>query len=248
MSANTNITNPDRPKRVLLIAANPSTSTVTGWPVGFWWAELTHPYWAFVEAGYEVEIRSPKGGALQADSFSDPEDDSGYSAHDIVSLGFKKSPRHLGLINDTKSLDDVRPANYDAVFLCGGQSPMFTFRDNTDLQRLVADFYEAAKVTALVCHATCVLLQTRLSNGSLLVDGKTWTGFANAEEQFADDFVGQRIQPFWIEDEARAIEGTNFVVDQKFREFAVRDGRLITGQQQFSGAATARLVIEALGR
>ncbi|MCA9699914.1 MAG: type 1 glutamine amidotransferase domain-containing protein, partial [Myxococcales bacterium] len=66
--------------------------------------------------------------------------------------------------------------------------------------------------------------------------------------QFADSFVGQRIQPFWIEDEARKLEGSNFVVDQMFREFAVRDGSLVTGQQQFSGAAAARLVIEALGR
>jgi putative intracellular protease/amidase len=70
----------------------------------------------------------------------------------------------------------------------------------------------------------------------------------NSEEQFADNFVGKRIQPFWIEDEARKIPGTNFVVDHVFREFAVRDGRLITGQQQYSGAAAARLTIEALGR
>jgi putative intracellular protease/amidase len=60
--------------------------------------------------------------------------------------------------------------------------------------------------------------------------------------------VGKRIQPFWIEDEARKIEGTNFVVHQQFKEFAVRDGLLVTGQQQVSGAAAARLVIEALGR
>jgi hypothetical protein len=65
MSANVNVTNAARKKKVLLVAANPSTSTVTGWPVGFWWAELTHPYWAFTEAGYTVEIRSPKGGALR---------------------------------------------------------------------------------------------------------------------------------------------------------------------------------------
>jgi hypothetical protein len=39
-----------------------------------------------------------------------------------------------------------------------------------------------------------------LPNGRLLVDGKTWTGFANSEAQFADSFVGKRIQPFWIED------------------------------------------------
>lgn len=248
MSANTNATNPDRPRRVLLIAANPSVSKTTGWPIGFWWAELTHPFWAFSEAGYEVEIRSPEGGRLEADGFSDPEHESGYSAHDIVSLGFKKSPKHAELLANTPSIDAVIAADYDALFVTGGQSPMYTFRGNEKLQKLVANFYEAGKLTALVCHGTCLLLETRLADGKLLVEGKTWTGFANSEERFADDFVGKRIQPFWIEDEARKIPGTNFVVDQRFREFAVRDGRLVTGQQQFSGAAAARLVIEALGR
>jgi putative intracellular protease/amidase len=217
LSAHANVTNPVQPKRILLVAANAAVSPVTQWPVGFWWAELTHPCWEFTEAGYTVEIRSPDGGALQADGYSDPEDVSGYSAHDILSLGFKKSP-------------------------------MITFRGHAGMQALVARFHEAGKVVALVCHATCLLLETRLSGGELLVHGKTWTGFADSEEAYADAFVGMRIQPFWIETEARQIAGTNFVVDQRFRPFAVRDGRLITGQQQFSGAAAARLVIETLGR
>ena len=248
MSANLNPTHPSRKKKILMVVANPATSPTTGWPIGFWWAELTHPYWAFTEAGYEVEIRSPDGGALRADGYSDPEDASGYSAHDLLSLGFKKSPKHQALLQDTKSVDGVDPTAYDAVFLAGGQSPMVTFRGNAKLEKLVARFHEAGKVTALVCHATCLLLDTRLASGELLVKGKTWTGFATSEEKFADAFVGKRIQPFWIEDEARKIEGTNFVVDQMFREFAVRDGLLVTGQQQYSGAAAARLVIEALGR
>lgn len=248
MSGNINVSNPARNKRILLLAANPAISPTTDWPVGFWWSELTHPYWAFMEVGYEIEIRSPDGGALQADGFSDPEDQSGYSADDILSLGFKKSAKHAALLTDTKSVDDINPAHYDAIFVTGGQSPMISFRGNAKLQKLVADFYEAGKVTALVCHGTCLLLETKLSDGELLVKGKTWTGFANAEEQFADNFVGKRIQPFWIEDEARQLEGSNFVVDQMFREFAVRDGLLVTGQQQFSGAAAAKLVIEALGR
>lgn len=248
MTANLNLTNPTKKKRVLIVVANPAVSKTTGWPVGFWWSELTHPYWAFTEAGYDVEIRSPNGGALEADGYSDPEDASGYSSDDILSLGFKKSAKHRALLEDTKSVEDVNPAHYDALFLAGGQSPMFTFRGNERLKRLVSSFYEAGKLTALVCHATCLLLETRLSSGELLVRGKTWTGFADSEERYADGFVGQRIQPFWIEDEARKLEGTNFVVDQMFREFAVRDGLLVTGQQQFSGAAAAKLVIEALGR
>lgn len=248
MTANPNRAKSNPPKRVLMIVANAATSPTTGWPVGFWWSEVTHAYWELVEAGYEIEIRSPDGGALEADGFSDPEHESGYSASDILSLGFKHSKAHAGLLSDTKSLDDVSPNGYDAVYVAGGQSPMVTFRGNEKVQRVIASFYEAGRVVALVCHGTCVLLETKLSNGELLVSGKTWTGFANAEEKVADEAVGQRLQPFWIEDEARKIENTNFVVGPAFRSFAVRDGLLVTGQQQESGADAARLLIEAVGR
>jgi hypothetical protein len=30
---------------VLIVVANPTTATTVGWPVGFWGAELTHPYY-----------------------------------------------------------------------------------------------------------------------------------------------------------------------------------------------------------
>jgi hypothetical protein len=63
---------------------------------------------------------------------------------------------------------------------------------------------------AVICHATCTLLETRLSHGSLLVEAKTWTGFADSEEDYADEFVGQRIQPFRIEQEAKKLEGDQF--------------------------------------
>ena len=124
---------------------------------------------------------------------------------------------------------------------------MYTFWGDERVHALVTAFYEAGKVTAVICHATCVLLKTRLRDGRLLVEGKTWTGFANSEERFADDFVGQKIQPFWIEDEARQLQNTNFIVSRRFKPHAVRDGNLITGQQQYSGRAAARLAIEALG-
>lgn len=246
MSADLNPTDPAAARRILLVAANPSTSTVTGWPVGFWWAELTHPYWLFTEAGYTVEIRSPRGGALVADGYSDPEDASGYSAHDLVSLGFKHSPAHAKLLQDTPSLAGVEPAAYDAVFFAGGQSPMFTFRGNADLARAVAAFYEAEKPTAALCHGVAALIDVRLTGGEYLIAGKTMTGFANVEEDEADRIVGQRVMPWRIEDAARE-RGASYVQGGCWKAFAVRDGRLITGQQQYSGAATARLVIEVLG-
>jgi putative intracellular protease/amidase len=248
MSGNVNPVNPKKPKRILMIAANPAVSSQTGWNIGFWWSEVTHPYWAFSEVGYEVEIRSPDGGDLVADGYSDPEDASQYSASDLISLGFKHSPSHAALLKNTKSIADVKLEDYDGVFVTGGQSPMYTMIDHTALHKLLADFYEAGKITAAICHGTCTLLKATKSDGKLIVNGKTWTGFANSEEQFADQFVGKRIQPFWIEDEARKIPNTNFGVAQQFGAYAIRDGNLVTGQQQFSGAAAAELVIQALGR
>lgn len=125
---------------------------------------------------------------------------------------------------------------------------MVTMIDDAALHSFVAKAFEDGKIVAIVCHATCILLKTRLANGDLLVKGKTWTGFANTEEAYADAFVGQKIQPFWIEDEARKIEGTNFITDSMFKSFAIRDGNLITGQQQYSGGAAAEIVVGALGR
>jgi len=247
MSGTIDLVDPEHPKRVLMVLPNAAVSPQTGWPVGFWWSELTHAYWEFVEHGYTVRIVSPDGGTLVADSWSDPRDDSGYSGDDLISLGFINSAKHYALIENTTPLAEVSVNDFDTVFFVGGQSPMVTFVDDQRVHDLAVAFHEAGKVTTAVCHATSILLRATRPNGELLVAGKTWTGFANSEEDFADDYVGQQIQPFRIEDRARELKGTNFVVNSRFKPYAVRDGLLITGQQQFSGAAAARLVIEALG-
>lgn len=206
-----------------------------------------HPYWEFVEHGYDVDIVSPDGGDLVGDGFSDPRDDSRYSAEDILSLGFLTSPEHAELVQATRSLADIDVLGYDAVLFIGGQGPMVTFVGNRTVLDAAAKVYEAGKVLAVICHGTCLLLEARLSTGELLVTGRTWTGFADSEEDFADSFVGKPIQPFRIEDRAKAIPDTNFIVDSRFKAHAVRDGNLVTGQQQYSGTAAARLVIEAVG-
>jgi putative intracellular protease/amidase len=52
---------------------------------------------------------------------------------------------------------------------------------------------------------------------------------------------------FWIEDDAGKLDITNFIVGGRFKLHAVRDGNLMTGQQQYSGAAAARLIVETMG-
>ena len=78
--------------KILMVASSPSTSQQTGWPIGFWASELTHPLRVFQEAGYEVELVSTEGGDLMMDGYSNPTDASGYSAHDIITLGYMQKP------------------------------------------------------------------------------------------------------------------------------------------------------------
>ncbi len=232
--------------KVLLIASNKSINKQTGWDIGVWYAELTHPYWVFNEAGYSVDIASPDGGELYFDGFSDPEDASRYAAFDYISLGFKKDPSKMALTKNTLKLSSVNPNDYKAIFVCGGQGPMFTFVDNAPLQKFFTDFYLTGKPTAAICHGTSLLLKCKLPNGKYLVEGKRWTGFANNEENYADAYVGQKIQPFRIEDEARKMPNSKFEVAHMFASHAVREGNLITGQQQNSGEQAAKLVVKAL--
>lgn len=244
-----------KPKRIAIVLADPTTSTTSGWPVGFWWSELTHPYVAFHEVGYEVELFSPSGGACAGDGLSDPRDPSGYSASDLITLGFVSTPKLAALVEATKPVSAIDVARFDAIVVTGGQSPMFSFEKATELHRTFAAFYEAGKVAAALCHGVAVLRYAKLSNGAPLVRGKTVTGFANVEEDFADEAVwgmgavprGTHLMPWRIEDELRTL-GANFVQAGLWRAFAIRDGNLVTGQQNYSGAETARLVIEALGR
>ena len=52
--------------------------------------------------------------------------------------------------------------------------------------------------------------------------------------------------PWRIEDELRKI-GANFIQAGLWKGFAIRDGNLITGQQNFSGSETADVLIQAMG-
>src|SRR5438445_10155690 len=100
------------PKKVLIVVANPSTSTTMGWPVGFWGAELTHPYYELTERGIEVTIASPEGGKVELDSLSDPRDPSKWSAEDLITMGFVNTPELMALLDDTAKLADLNLDEY----------------------------------------------------------------------------------------------------------------------------------------
>jgi len=249
-----NVTNAKKKKRVAIVVANPALSTTTNWPVGFWWSELSHPYFVMTEKGYEVAVFSPRGGKCEADAMSDPRDASGYSAEDLISLGFINSAKHAALIENTKKVSEIDVQQFDAILVAGGQAPMFTFESAHELHEKFVAFYEAGKVAVALCHGVAILRYAKLSNGEYLAKGKTVTGFANVEEDFADNAVWEmnllardkHVMPWRIEDEMKRI-GANYVQAGLWRGFAVRDGNLITGQQNFSGSETAELLVQTLG-
>ncbi len=144
------------------------------------------------------------------DALSDPRDESKWSADDLISMGFLNTPELMALLDDTPKLSELDLEQFDALVVCGEQSPMFTCCGRADLARAIVAFYEAEKPTAVLCHGTCALLDIKTSDGGT---------------------AARRQLHRW----------------GLLRAFAVRDGNLIAGQQQYSGAKVARLVIESLG-
>jgi putative intracellular protease/amidase len=194
-----------------------------------------------------VTVASPEGGKVEVDALSDPRDPSKWSADDLISMGFLNTPELVVLLEDTPRLADLELDEFDALVVCGGNAPMFQFRENEDLKRTIAAFYEAEKPTALLCHGVSALIDVQLSDGSYLVEGKTVTGFANVEEDFVDRAVGAESHA--LPDRGRAPQARRQLHPGRPAQGLRRPrrARLITGQQQYSGAKVAQLVVTALG-
>ncbi|MEJ5106711.1 type 1 glutamine amidotransferase domain-containing protein [Chryseobacterium sp. MYb328] len=231
-------------KKILCLVSN--VASLHGMEVGFFAEEMTRPFYDFINAGYDVDVASPDGGEVKFDGHSNPENPEGAYPNDLVSIGFVHHKEFGKWMRNTKAISEININDYDAICVAGGGAPLLTFKDNLKLHKLIADFYENGKITCLICHGTSLLLWTRLSDGTLLADGKTWTGFADSEEDMINQMFGMKVNDYTIETEARKNQNTTFEVAGALEPFAVRDGRLITAQQQHSSYLASQLVIEAL--
>jgi len=217
-----------------------------GVPVGFWAAEFTHPYFVFVEFGCKITLASNDGGKVVFDAYSDPLHPSGHSSGDLVSLGFVQTPSLMALLENTVPISHVNSADYDAIFVSGGSSPMFTFKAAKDLQTKFLEFYASGKPSSTICHGGVLLLFLEKADGKPFVEGLTFTASSNAKEDLIAAKLGNGFFPLRIEDEANRLRARFAAHADPLAPFAVRDGNVITGQQEHSGFETARLVIQAL--
>lgn len=240
-------TAPAPPRKIVFVVSNPAVMAPDNAPLGYWLPELAHPAWAFAQLGWALTFASPQGGPVRHDAMSDPDGGRFANPRDYVSWGFKAAPAVTANLLVTRPLSAIRVEDHDAIFVVGGFAPPTTFIGDEALHRLFVAFHEAGKVSAAICHGTCILLRARRPDGTLLAAGRRWTGYTNAEEDVVDRVMGRRFQPFRIEDEAKRLDAGVFTQGPAYRPNAVADGRLITGQQGSSGLATADLVIKALG-
>lgn len=225
-------------RRILLVVTNVAQFDSPTEPTGLWLSELTHAYDLFAAKGYEQRLVSPKGGLspLEPRSLKWPNADASVKR-------WLADPARMALLSNTARPEDIDPKDFDAIYFTGGHAVMYDFLDDAGLQRLTRDIYERGGVVASVCHGYCALLNTRLSDGSLLVAGRRLTGFSWVEEVLAG--VSEQV-PYNAEEEMKQ-RGARF--ERALLPFvpkAVVDGRLVTGQNPQSAKVTAKRVVALL--
>lgn len=234
-------------RKVLMVVTSHAVLGKTGYPTGVWLTEVAHPWYELTAAGFQVELASPKGGATPIDPYSDPAAPVGMTKDDLLAWGFLANPATKQALASTKPLSAVDPGAYAAIVVAGGNGAIFDLGTDATLQSLIVRMWADGKVVATLCHGSAALLDVKLADGTQLIAGKRITGFSNAEEAIAQKAIGSEYLPYYIETEAGK-RGATFAAGAPFQPFTVVDagGRLITGQQNFSGGELGRLVVAAL--
>jgi putative intracellular protease/amidase len=221
----------ERMTRILMVLSSHSTLGDTGRATGWYVPEAAHPWRAFIDAGFDVDFVSPKGGANPFDGFDEA---------DTTQVAFLDTFGPSGPI--TKSPDDVDPAAYDAVFYVGGHGTMWDFADNTVIAATAAAIYERGGAVAAVCHGPAGLVNIKLSNGDYLVKGKKVSAFTDAEE----DAVGlTSVVPYLLASTLVA-RGALHDAAPNFQAKVIVDGRLVTGQNPASASGVAAELVALL--
>lgn len=225
-------------KKILIIVTNRNHYINEKDKTGLWLGELTHFYDLFEKAGYQQDIVSPEGGKIPLDPRS-----ISFPMLDKETKTRLEDENFMQLLENTKSVNEVDYAEYDAIYFTGGHGVMWDFPDNKTLQEITKNIYENGKIVATVCHGYAGILNTKLSNGEFLVKDKNITGFSWFEEILA--FVTKKVE-YNVEEEMKK-RGAKY--SKKFFPFApnvVQDGNLITGQNPNSAKITAKKVLEVL--
>ncbi|HVI52475.1 MAG TPA: type 1 glutamine amidotransferase domain-containing protein [Candidatus Sulfotelmatobacter sp.] len=223
--------------KILIILTSHAVMGNTGHPTGVWFEELATPYYAFIDAGADVDIASIDGGKVPVDPAS-----QSASAQPASVARFLKDPAAMRKVEHSLKIDSLKADGYAAVFLPGGHGTMWDLPGSTALADLLSSAWDGGKVVAAVCHGPAGLVNVKDAQGRSIVAGRRVSAFTNAEEMAAGF---DKVVPFMLETRIREL-GATYVSGPDFQPFAVRDGKLVTGQNPASSEDTARLTLQAV--
>lgn len=219
-------------KKILFVVTSHSELGNTGKQTGFYFSEVSHPYYV-LSRDYEIDIVSPKGGAAPFE---------GLDNSDAISMNLYNNQTFRNKIANTLTPAQVNPDDYCAIYYAGGHGVMWDFADNTALADICTKIYEKGGVVAAVCHGPAGLVNVTLSNGQKLIAGKHLVSFTNREE----DINGtSSVVPYMLEN-ALLDAGCTFEQQKPWSDFTVEDQRLITGQNPMSALTLGYRVAAAL--
>ena len=215
-----------------LIVATSCNRLPSGHPTGLWAEEFAVPYMTLTDAGIEVVVASPAGGAVPVDEKSRP------SQNDA-----KEWAAALVALQSTVTLESVAQEEFDLIFLPGGHGPLVDLASDATLRDMLSRQDAAGRLIAAVCHGPAGLLAAQRRDGSPLLKGRRVTGFTNTEERLAG--LHDKV-PFLLEDAMKA-KGADFhSALLPMLSHVERDGNLLTGQNPKSSHAIGKAMVEAL--
>ncbi|WP_179394530.1 type 1 glutamine amidotransferase domain-containing protein [Lacticaseibacillus absianus] len=223
-------------RKVLIVETNVTRYQGTKEPTGLWLGEAAEFVAEMKRAGIAVDYVSPKGGFVPLDPRS-----MKYTDEAIMQVYEDPDFVERALVHTLRP-DQVDPADYQAIYYTGGHGVMWDFPDDPGLQQLALAIYAQGGYISSVCHGIAGLLNLKDASGQYLIAGRTVTGFTTAEEIIAGK---KAVVPFLNQTVATA-HGAHFKKKRFYSEYAVADGRLLTGQNPFSVRAVAKLVVNAL--
>lgn len=227
-------------RRALVVCTSHDKMDPTDRKTGAFGSEFTVPYYAFINAGLDVDMASIKGGEIpiQPWSWSWPlvsSDDKRFMADSSAMEKLKNSKR----------ISDIDPNDYDVVFMAGGWGAAYDLAQSQELAEVVTKANAAGKILGSVCHGALGLVSAKGLDGELLVKGRRVTGVTNNQI----NTFGIAITPKHPEEELRkagAIYECQHAWRDPFTTHTTIDGNLITGQNQNSGYETAHRILEKL--
>src|SRR6202453_5085716 len=207
----------------------------------FWLSELTHPFWHLTERGIEIDIASPRGGKVVYDPYSDPYFKNSTEPDDLVSKGFLSDKALVSRLEATLKLKDVNLDVYDAIHIAGGRGATFDLYPNEDVAKALEHFWAKDKVVGAICHGAIAL-----GNNPDRVRGRRTTGYTREGDRalqrlFGSGFIIPHF-PQTVLEEVGSIYSRVAPNDP----YVIRDGKLVTGQNQQSASEYALAFLHTL--